>query len=165
MGFHAFGDFTMTRTRFDALLPHERTEFALLLLERMRETSDERPIDGDIGRYAGMRHHYQMPSGGIEPHVNEGVAERIVDEASRKGPWPRTAAGILLMIDSVGGVLLSRKDEFAEHFAVSRNAIERAIDNLLDDKLISRSGGINSWALTERGWNVVASLKEQERAA
>jgi hypothetical protein len=64
MGFHAFGDFRMTRAEFYNLQDHARMEFALLVREHKAQTGDEREIAPEIARWLDQRHAYQMPSCG-----------------------------------------------------------------------------------------------------
>ncbi|MEV4609755.1 hypothetical protein MRBLMR1_004854 [Neorhizobium sp. LMR1-1-1.1] len=61
MGFHAFGDFEMTRKEFEQMQPHTRTEMALLIQERLRQTDDERNLRPDMARCAQQCHSYRIP--------------------------------------------------------------------------------------------------------
>ena len=150
MAFNVFGEkFTMTPQRFDALLPHEKTEFSLLVQERLDEEGKGRLLGEHIAAYARKSHSYSIPTPAAPPIVTEGITERLTGEASSHGSYPKLAASIIRAVyETEHGVLEATKEELATRFKATRTGVERAMNNLIADELIRRVGKTQKWSLT-----------------
>ncbi|WP_139015063.1 hypothetical protein [Pseudorhizobium pelagicum] len=153
MAFNVFGEkFSMTPQRFDALLPHEKSEFARLVQERLDEEGKGRMLGEHIGEHARLSHAYAIPTPDIAPPiVTEGITERLTGEASSHGSYPKLAASIIRAVyETEHGVLEATKDEIAARFKATRTGVERAMNNLIADELIRRVGRAQKWSLTAK---------------
>lgn len=152
MAFNVFGEkFSMTPQRFEALLPHEKSEFARLVQERLEEESKGRMLDEHIAEHAHLSHAYAIPTPAAPPIVTEGITERLTGEASSHGSYPKLAASIIRAVyETEHGVLEATKDEIAARFKATRTGVERAMNNLIADELIRRVGKAQKWSLTAK---------------
>lgn len=168
MPFNVFGEkFSMTPRRFETLLPHERTEFALLVQERLDEQGHGRGLDDHIAQHARRCHAYVIPTPAAPPIVTEGITERLTGEVSSHGRYPKLAASILQAIhEEDDGVLEATKEEIAARFKATRTGVERAMNNLLDDQLIRRiSTRGQRWTLTVKARRLIDQILSAGGAA
>lgn len=151
MPFNVFGDnFRMTARHFEALLPHEKTEFALLLREQLEEQGCRRPLDGEIADHTRRHHAYAIPTPPAPPIAAEGMTERLTGDVSSHGSYPKLAASIIRAVyDTENGVLDATKEDIAARFKATRTGVERAMNNLIADELIRRVG-TQKWSLTAK---------------
>ncbi len=163
MELYAFGYFTMPAQRFDALLPHEKTEMAMLLQERLTVEGVRRVYGEDIAAHAGKTHAFVLPSVGGGGQVLEEVAAKMTGEAGCKGVWTRLASSVLRAIgEAHDGVLKANKSEIAQRFGASNTAVERTMGGLIRDGLVRRWGKSSHWALTDLGRKLVTELEARD---
>ncbi|ATN32886.1 hypothetical protein ACO34A_03605 [Rhizobium sp. ACO-34A] len=159
MALSAFGDFTMTAQRFEALLPHEQTEMALLLQERLDEEGTRRRLGDSIAAHAGKVHAYALPSVGGESLVPKDVVAKLTGAARTTGSWSKLAVAVLSAIDrSNDGILRATRGEIGARFCVTESVVERTMGGLIRDGLVRRWGKTSNWALTDLGRTVIADL-------
>lgn len=162
MGFYAFGHFSMSAQRFDALMPHEQTEVALLLQERLDEEGTRRRLGDPIAAHAGKTHAYALPSVGGESLVPKDVAGKLAGEMRTTGSWSKLAISVLSAIDrSEDGVLKATRSEICTRFSVSVSVADRTMGGLIQEGLVRRWGKSSHWALTDLGRSLVADLAER----
>ncbi|MCJ7996669.1 hypothetical protein J5N58_06850 [Rhizobium cremeum] len=150
----------MPDQRFSALLPHEKTEMALLLQERLTVEGARRVYGEAIAAHAGKTHAYVLPFADGGAQVLEDVAAKVTGEAGCKGVWTRLASSVLLAIhEAHDGVLKANKSEIAARFGASATAVERTMGGLIRDGLVRRWGKSSHWALTDLGRKLVAELE------
>ncbi|MEH6691306.1 MAG: hypothetical protein V7774_09000 [Pseudorhizobium pelagicum] len=168
MPFNVFGEkFTMTPQRFETLLPHEKTQFALLIQERLDEQGTGRLLDDHIAQHALRHHAYAIPTPAAPPIVAEGITERLTGEVSSHGSYPKLAASIIRAIhEADDGVLEATKEEIATRFKATRTGVERAMNNLLDDQLIRRTSTRGQrWTLTVKARRLLDQILSAGGAA
>ncbi|MCM2399824.1 hypothetical protein NBH20_01535 [Rhizobium sp. S153] len=159
MALHAFDDFKMTAKRFGALMPHEKTEMALLLQERLAEGGSRILLDDCIAVHAGKVHAYELPSVGGESLVPKDVAGKLAGETRTTGSWSKLAISLLSAIDQADdGVLKATRSEICARFSVTVSVADRTMGGLIQDGLVRRWGKSSHWALTDLGRALVADL-------
>lgn len=161
MGFCAFGDFTMTRVAFLALLPHEKTELALLLEEYAEQTGGGCRIDPEIARHARLRHHYALPgASAMVDGETAALGDRLLSEDPAAHGFPKTAARLLLMIAEAGpSGFRATQAQMAQRVRAAKPSVISALSCLRNDALILRVGRTGCWSPTERGCEIVEALK------
>lgn len=167
MAFNVFGEkFTMTPQRFDALLAHEKTQFALLVQERLDEEGKGRKLAEHIAQYTRQSHAYAIPLPAAAPIVTEGITARLTGEASSHGSYPKLAASILRAIhEAEDGVLDATKEEISARFKTTRTAVERSMNNLIDDGLIRRVTRSQRWTMTVKARRLIDDILSSGDAA
>ncbi|MCJ8517807.1 hypothetical protein ABID21_000678 [Pseudorhizobium tarimense] len=157
----------MTALQFEALLPHEQTEMALLVRERLEEAGRGRELPRELAAHVIRSHAYAIPTPATPPIVTEGITERLTGEVSSHGSYPKLAAAIIQAIhEAEGGILEATKEDIAARFKATRNGVERAMNNLLDDQLIRRTSTRSQrWTLTVKAQRLIDQILSAGGAA
>lgn len=153
----AYAEFSLSPSKFEALMPHDKTLMAMLLQERGQVVAPA------VALHADKRHAYALETSQdeVEP---EGVSTRLLGKLPNGGKFPKLASNILKAIASAeAGVLKMTKAQMAEHFSASVYSVERVMNNLFDDGLIRRVSGTCDWSLTPSGIDLLNRM--QARAA
>lgn len=151
-------EFDMGKERFAALLPHERTEFALLLQERRKGR-----ISSAMADLAGRTHAYNLPAV-AEAHEGERAEQdlrgRLLTVSEKSRTYPKLARAILMSVHDAGndGADLTPA-LLMKIFGASNRSVNIAVNKLRDGGLIL-CGRTYRWVLTERGREVVDELRE-----
>ena len=151
----------MGKERFAALLPHERTEFALLLQERRKGRVS--PAMADLAK---KKHAYNLPVVAEiheEEVVKRALPDRLLTVSEKSSTYPKLARAILMSVSDAGtdGADLT-PSLLMRIFGASNHSVNTAVNKLRDGGLIL-CGRAYRWVLTQRGREVVAEL--QARAA
>lgn len=166
MGFHAFGDFTMTRAGFNALLPHEKTEMAMLLREYAEQNGAAYALDPEIAAHCGLRHSYSLKDAGDIPVPPDSrsaadIGRRLVEEDASAHSYPRTAGKVLVLIAAAGrSGLRANRAGIAVAVGAWAGTAGKALDSLKEGGLIRRAPG-DRWIATGRGGDIAGIIGER----
>lgn len=155
-------EFDLSKERFAALLPHERTEFAMLL----RERGCVHHASSDVRAALDEKHAYDLPVVAEiheEEVVKRALPDRLLTVSEKSSTYPKLARAILMSVSDAGddGADLT-PSLLMRIFGASNRSVNTAVNKLRDGGLIV-CGRAYRWVLTERGREVVAEL--QARAA
>lgn len=155
-------EFNLSKERFWALLPHERTEFALLLQEQRKGR-----VSPAMKRLlAKKKHAYNLPTA-AESHGESAekrdLPDRLLTVSEKSSTYPKLARAILMRVAEAGGDGADLTPSLLmKTYEVSHPSVDKAVSKLRDGGLIL-CGRAYRWSLTERGRDMVADL--QARAA